>query len=86
MLKGALLESVEQSNQLITEIYHHFNYIKCSLLQREVDRGELHNQKVHNTALCKDRRTGLLQVLCQESNPSIVNKGMRTRTLGEISS
>ncbi|KAI3455285.1 hypothetical protein Pfo_011948 [Paulownia fortunei] len=81
MLKGDLLESVEERTKLMTEIHEHFDSLQHYLLQRELDRGELYGHGVQIISLKKDRRAGLLQVLCQESNPSIVNKGLRAKAL-----
>lgn len=55
MLKGALLESVEENKKLITEIRHHFKTINRRLLQREVEREELYSQIVWSTELRKVR-------------------------------
>ncbi|KAG8379779.1 hypothetical protein BUALT_Bualt07G0125800 [Buddleja alternifolia] len=71
MLKGAFLESVEGRRKLMSEIYEHFETIQ----KRELERAELHTHG-------KNRRAGLLQVLWQESNPSLVNRGLRANALG----
>ncbi|KAK6120476.1 hypothetical protein DH2020_045786 [Rehmannia glutinosa] len=85
MLKGALFESMDQRRKLMTEINEQFDNIQHCLFQREVNRGELYGHGVQIITLLKDRRAGLLQVLCQESNPSIVNKGLRAKALDKYS-
>ncbi|KAH6758709.1 hypothetical protein C2S51_018944 [Perilla frutescens var. frutescens] len=76
MFKGALLESVEESRKLITDAQLHFNTIQHCLLQREAIQIVSHQ---------KERRAGLPQILCQESNPSIVKKGLRTKASLKVS-
>ncbi|XP_057772792.1 uncharacterized protein LOC130992256 [Salvia miltiorrhiza] len=70
ILKVALLESMEESRTLITDIHLHFHTIQSRLLQQQAERGESYS---HSIQIVKERRPGLLQILYQESNPSIVN-------------
>ncbi|KAK4427972.1 hypothetical protein Salat_1566200 [Sesamum alatum] len=75
MLKGALVESVEERAKLMNEVDEHFQTIQHCLLQRQTERGEVCDHGVRILSTFKDTRAGLLQILCQESsNPSLVNR------------
>ncbi|XP_020547974.1 uncharacterized protein LOC110011683 [Sesamum indicum] len=74
MLKGALLESVEERAKLMNEVNEHFQTIRHCLRQKEIEKGELCGHGVRIVSTFKDTGAGLLQILCQESNPSLVNR------------
>ncbi|PIN14352.1 hypothetical protein CDL12_12929 [Handroanthus impetiginosus] len=82
MLKGALLKGVEERTKMMNEIHEDFKTIQHCLLQREIERGKSYARELPIVSLSKDKKAGLLHVLCQESNPSLVNRGLRANALG----
>ncbi|XP_047959130.1 uncharacterized protein LOC125204499 [Salvia hispanica] len=80
ILKGALLESAEESRTLIGDIHLQLYTVQRHLLQRGAERGESRSHGIPRVKE-RERRAGLLQILYQEANPSIVNKVSRTKVL-----
>ncbi|KAL1551357.1 hypothetical protein AAHA92_19211 [Salvia divinorum] len=80
VLKGALLESAEESRTLIGDIHLQLCTIQRHLSQRGTERGEPRSHGIQRVKE-RERRAGLLQILYQEANPFVVNKGSRTKVL-----
>ncbi|CAA0827356.1 Unknown protein [Striga hermonthica] len=77
VLKGAFLESLEERAKLVTELNDRFN----SLTQRGSNSEALPGRSVQIISLVKEKRAGLLQVLWEEPNPSIVKRGLRAKAI-----
>ncbi|GER44106.1 50S ribosomal protein L17 [Striga asiatica] len=77
VLKGAFLESMEERAKLTTEINDSFN----SLAKRGSNCGALSDRSVQIISLVKEKRAGLLQILWEEPNPSIVKRGLRAKAI-----
>ncbi|KAL2554901.1 uncharacterized protein Fot_08520 [Forsythia ovata] len=82
MLKKTLMESLEERTRLMTQIYKYFETLQLCLVQGEQEMGVTSKDGVMMIKPLKDRRVGLLQVLCHESNPSLVTRDLRPKAVG----
>ncbi|XP_022852009.1 uncharacterized protein LOC111373677 [Olea europaea var. sylvestris] len=82
MLKKALMESLEERTRLKTEVYQYIETLQLCHVKGAQEMGEVSMDGINIIKPLKDRREGLLQVLIQESNPSLVTRDLRPRAVG----
>lgn len=72
ILKGEFMRSMQERAQLIDEVRNHFEDMHYHFHLKRQECGFISSYGAVTIEPLKKERTGLLQVLCQESNPSVL--------------
>lgn len=81
ILKGEFMRSMQERAELIDEVRNHFEDMHYYFRLKSQECGDISSQGALTIEPLKKERSGLLQLLCQESNPSLL-----TRTLSALGS